>query len=126
VVEAMQRCLVEACGNSASNHRHDRLASKHVERARQIIATTAWPTRCTRTGIRSSAGSARSAVGHDRSMSEATRRFLATLKQDANYDDFPQSMEEVLQRASKRHKAKRACRVGGAGRAFAHPARRRR
>jgi len=26
VVEAMQRCLVEACGNSASNHRHGRLA----------------------------------------------------------------------------------------------------
>ncbi len=39
------------------------------------------------------------------SMSEATRRFLATLKQDAKYKDFPQSMEEVLQRARKRHKA---------------------
>lgn len=39
------------------------------------------------------------------SMSEAARRFLATLKQDAKYKDFPQSMEEVLQRARKRHKA---------------------
>jgi len=39
------------------------------------------------------------------SMSEATRRFLATLKGDPKYRDFPQSMEEVLQRARKRHKA---------------------
>lgn len=53
----------------------------------------------------SSAGSARSAVGYYRSMSEATMRFLATLKQDAKDKDFPQSMEEVLQRARKRHKA---------------------
>lgn len=39
------------------------------------------------------------------SMSEATRRFLATLRQDPKYRDFPQSMEEVLKRARKRHKA---------------------
>lgn len=39
------------------------------------------------------------------SMSEATRKFLASLKGDPKYKDFPQSMEEVLQRARKRHKA---------------------
>ena len=38
VVEAMQRCLLDAYGNSASNHRHGRQASKHIERARQVIA----------------------------------------------------------------------------------------
>jgi cysteine sulfinate desulfinase/cysteine desulfurase-like protein len=38
VVEAMQRSLLEACGNSASNHRHGGPASKHAERARQVIA----------------------------------------------------------------------------------------
>ncbi len=34
----MQRCLLDAYGNSASNHRQGRQASKHVERARQVIA----------------------------------------------------------------------------------------
>lgn len=39
------------------------------------------------------------------SMGRATRDFLATLKDDPRYRDFPTSMEDVLKRASKRHKA---------------------
>jgi tRNA(Ile)-lysidine synthase TilS/MesJ len=39
------------------------------------------------------------------SMSVATKAFLATLKHDPKYKDFPDSMEEVLQRANKKHKA---------------------
>lgn len=39
------------------------------------------------------------------SMAEATRRFLATLKDDPVYKGFPTSMEEVLTRARKRHRA---------------------
>lgn len=39
------------------------------------------------------------------SMSKATKEYLAALKRDPRYKDFPQSMEEVLERAKKRHKA---------------------
>lgn len=39
-----------------------------------------------------------------RAMGEATREFLGTLKNDPQYKDFPASMEEVLERAKKRHK----------------------
>lgn len=38
VIEVMQRCLQEAYGNSASTHRQGRLASRHLERARQVVA----------------------------------------------------------------------------------------
>jgi len=39
------------------------------------------------------------------SMSKATKAFLATLRNDPKYKDFPVSMEEVLLRANKKHKA---------------------
>jgi len=38
-------------------------------------------------------------------MGVATRDFIATLKGDPKYGNFPTSMEEVLKRANKRHKA---------------------
>ncbi len=40
-----------------------------------------------------------------RSMGMATIEFLKTLKKDPKYKDFPQSMEEVLKKAKKRHKS---------------------
>jgi len=39
------------------------------------------------------------------SMGRATRDFLAGLKSDPRFRDFPQSMEEVVARARKRHKS---------------------
>lgn len=39
------------------------------------------------------------------SMAKATKDFLATLKDDTDYRDFPTSMEEVQKRAQKKHKA---------------------
>lgn len=39
------------------------------------------------------------------SMARATKEFLATLKDDPDYGDFPTSMEDVLARARKKHKA---------------------
>jgi len=38
-------------------------------------------------------------------MAKATREFLATLKNDPQYRDFPQTMEDAIARAKKRHKA---------------------
>ncbi len=38
-------------------------------------------------------------------MGRATVEFLATLKGDPKYGDFPRSMEEVLKRAKRRHKS---------------------
>jgi hypothetical protein len=38
-------------------------------------------------------------------MARATRDFLATLKDDPRFRDFPTSMEQVVARARKRHKA---------------------
>ncbi|MBP7127736.1 hypothetical protein KBD49_15355 [Myxococcota bacterium] len=40
-----------------------------------------------------------------RSMARATREFLATLKGDPRFRDFPSSMEEAVARARKRHRA---------------------
>lgn len=40
-----------------------------------------------------------------RSMAAATRAFLATLKDDPCYRDFPATMDEVVKRACKRHRA---------------------
>ncbi len=39
------------------------------------------------------------------SMGVATRRFLATLKDDPRFRDFPTTMDEVVTRARKKHKA---------------------
>jgi len=39
------------------------------------------------------------------SMARATRQFLATLKDDPRFKDFPTTMEEVVARARKKHKA---------------------
>jgi len=39
------------------------------------------------------------------SMARATRQFLATLKDDPRFKDFPSTMEEVVTRAKKKHKA---------------------
>ena len=40
-----------------------------------------------------------------RSMALATKKFLDTLRKDPQYKDFPKSMEDVLVKADKRHKA---------------------
>lgn len=58
----------------------------------------------TKQGVMSKCG-CNAASPEFQSMSRATKEFLASLKGDPRYKDFPQSMEEVLERAKKRHKA---------------------